>query len=337
MLKRIDYIDILKGVGIIFVVIGHLYLNPFVDEYIYSFHLPLFFIVSGLLLNVERYPNFKIFFVSRIKSLYVPFIIFYLLIWLYWFFIERRFRFFEVSPFETAFGIIWGSDSQRWIYPAGVLWFVMALLSLEIIVYSIVKQNWNYLLKILILVILFVIGLFLSHLNLFVLPWSINNALLCIPFLSLGYACRKWILFNNIITDNKKHLFTFAFILFLINLLSVYFFDVNIDLSRLITGNLLLYLTVPFIGSASFFLFCKAVGNNSLLQWFGRNSLVILAFHPPISRAITYLLGILFDQDKEGIRENFLYAFLLIVFTLFICWPFCIVWNRLYSWLKTKW
>ena len=337
MLKRLGYIDILKGVGIIFVVTGHLYLNPFVDEYIYSFHLPLFFFVSGLLLNVEKYSNFKDFFVSRIKSLYVPFFFFYLLIWFYWYFIERHLRSIDVSPFETAFGIIWGSDSQRWIYPAGVLWFVMALLSLEIILYSIVKQNWNHLFKVIFLAILFFVGLVLAYYNLFLLPWGINNALICIPFISVGYACRKQILFDNIITDKKKLLLFYASILLFINLLCVYFFEINIDLSRLIICNLLLYLTVPFIGTASWFLFCKAICKNTLLQWFGRNSLAILAFHPPISRAVTYLLGILFDQDREGIRENLLYALLLIVLTLIICWPFCIVWNRFYGWLKTKW
>lgn len=40
---RVSWIDVLKGIGIVLVVIGHIYLNPIVDNWLYSFHMPLFF------------------------------------------------------------------------------------------------------------------------------------------------------------------------------------------------------------------------------------------------------------------------------------------------------
>ena len=50
---RIDYIDEMRGLAILFVVIGHIIqfngiptTNP-VFEFIYSFHMPLFFSISG--------------------------------------------------------------------------------------------------------------------------------------------------------------------------------------------------------------------------------------------------------------------------------------------------
>ncbi|WP_368384475.1 acyltransferase family protein [Polaribacter sp. AHE13PA] len=39
--KRINWIDQIKGFGIILVVIGHNF--PLIENYIYSFHMPLFF------------------------------------------------------------------------------------------------------------------------------------------------------------------------------------------------------------------------------------------------------------------------------------------------------
>ena len=52
--ERIEYVDQLKGLAILFVVIGHVYNFRTVDpqtnwvfKLIYSFHLPLFFILSG--------------------------------------------------------------------------------------------------------------------------------------------------------------------------------------------------------------------------------------------------------------------------------------------------
>lgn len=44
MLQRIDYLDIAKGFGIIFVILGHCMLghNSSLHSVLYSFHMPLF-------------------------------------------------------------------------------------------------------------------------------------------------------------------------------------------------------------------------------------------------------------------------------------------------------
>lgn len=47
MKKRRDDIDILKGIGIILVLIGHSFQHGLHFNIIYSFHMPLFFIVAG--------------------------------------------------------------------------------------------------------------------------------------------------------------------------------------------------------------------------------------------------------------------------------------------------
>lgn len=46
MTKRIEYIDILKGIGIILVVLGHVTQDKQVFQLIYAFHMPLFFFVG---------------------------------------------------------------------------------------------------------------------------------------------------------------------------------------------------------------------------------------------------------------------------------------------------
>ena len=44
---RIDSLDILKGIGIILVVVGHMIGNQlYIRPWIYAFHMPLFFMVS---------------------------------------------------------------------------------------------------------------------------------------------------------------------------------------------------------------------------------------------------------------------------------------------------
>lgn len=52
--QRIAYIDLVKGIGILCVLFGHLIPNDgIVKPAIYSFHMPLFFILTGILLKKE--------------------------------------------------------------------------------------------------------------------------------------------------------------------------------------------------------------------------------------------------------------------------------------------
>ena len=47
MAGRIDYLDITKGFGIFCIVIGHNEVTQWLNDWVYSFHVPLFFILSG--------------------------------------------------------------------------------------------------------------------------------------------------------------------------------------------------------------------------------------------------------------------------------------------------
>ena len=53
--ERKKYIDILKGIGIFYVILGHVTHTSFLFRYIYSFHMPLFFFISGMLFVPSLY------------------------------------------------------------------------------------------------------------------------------------------------------------------------------------------------------------------------------------------------------------------------------------------
>ena len=55
MKKRITYFDLAKGIGIILVVLGHMEnINTGLRVWISSFHMPLFFVVSGMLMAAKN-------------------------------------------------------------------------------------------------------------------------------------------------------------------------------------------------------------------------------------------------------------------------------------------
>lgn len=56
--KRIDYIDIVKGITIILMIIGHVSNIPTIlRTFIFSFHMPLFFIISGYTFKKKNKQN----------------------------------------------------------------------------------------------------------------------------------------------------------------------------------------------------------------------------------------------------------------------------------------
>lgn len=75
MKKRNDDISVSKGIGIILMVMGHAGLVFPLDSIIYSFHMPLFFILSGYFYKVPEYLWHGSFIKKRIKSLWVPYVI----------------------------------------------------------------------------------------------------------------------------------------------------------------------------------------------------------------------------------------------------------------------
>jgi acyltransferase len=79
---RFDFIDNMKGIGILLVILGHLnfFMDPFFVDIIYSFHMPLFFFVSGFLIW-ERLGEFSLTrcFTVCINNYLKPYLVFFLI------------------------------------------------------------------------------------------------------------------------------------------------------------------------------------------------------------------------------------------------------------------
>ena len=74
--QRLDYIDRAKGILIILVVIGHVWQSGYVFNTIYVFHMPAFFVISGILLSYTRSheKGFGRFVRRRLFSFGIPFL-----------------------------------------------------------------------------------------------------------------------------------------------------------------------------------------------------------------------------------------------------------------------
>ncbi len=87
--SRLTVLDSLRGFGILLVVLGHTSRSAGLVSWIFSFHMPLFFIISGMLFHERQFlDSFK----KKVARLLTPYLFFGIVTFAYWALIERRFR-----------------------------------------------------------------------------------------------------------------------------------------------------------------------------------------------------------------------------------------------------
>ncbi len=140
VVKRNSEIDVLKGLGMLLVIIGHTTNDKTLFSFIYSFHMPLFFFISGILFNPTKYDTLKTLLVSKVKTLLIPYVFFFFITYFYWLIIEKNLRSIDVSWYKPLIGLFYGvEDGTGYLINNTVLWFLPALFTTEILFYSIFK------------------------------------------------------------------------------------------------------------------------------------------------------------------------------------------------------
>ncbi|MBD5415807.1 MAG: acyltransferase [Bacteroides sp.] len=133
--KRVDYIDYLKGLSIIWVVWYHTVHPWFVD---FSFRMPLFFLASGIFFKIT---DWKTYLQKKTNQLVVPFVFFSLIYYIY-LILQNFAAYGSLSAFD--FGCIFGvfefhSGNESFIVDPP-LWFICALFCQQILTWLLVKS-----------------------------------------------------------------------------------------------------------------------------------------------------------------------------------------------------
>lgn len=127
-----DWVDHAKAMGIVLVVLGHTQSLPReVFYFVYRFHMPLFFFLSGYLINTQRLFSDPVKWARRVSvSVMVPYLGWWFVSFLWWLIIRQ----FGEEAAESAvlpwwqplWGLIWGTGAELWVNVP--LWFFPSLL-----------------------------------------------------------------------------------------------------------------------------------------------------------------------------------------------------------------
>ena len=182
--SRIDWVDRLKGIGITLVVLGHFGLPPLVHRYVFAFHMPLFFFVSGLLYDARKYHTLGSFLRQRWHTLLIPYFCFSALLYLYWLLGPRLVGDPEnltIPAWKPLLGILYGNGFGTWMRHAVPLWFLPCLFVTEVC-YFLLQRQTNPPRRLGALVLLGLVGWLDSLYMPIRLPWGFDVALVAVVF-----------------------------------------------------------------------------------------------------------------------------------------------------------
>lgn len=129
MEKRLEWLDIAKGIAILLMVIGHGALPAVVGRWIYSFHMPLFFFASGLMLRPDN-TDFIHFLRHEARKILYPYVVLSAVV------MPLCFYFYRYTHWdERAITILW----KGW--QGNPLWFLPVFFMTRLLMYLACRNN----------------------------------------------------------------------------------------------------------------------------------------------------------------------------------------------------
>ncbi len=282
-------LDVAKGLGILLVVWGHC--SQFLFNEIYAFHMPLFFFLSGCVLNVDK--PYKEIIKKKVNQLLLPYVFFVLLSCIfYWslLILTNRFEINDLLSITSLFPY----DNEIVNTP---LWFLFSLFWMSVF-YLGIRKLIPYEWCISVVVLIFYFGIEIMKEHDMSLPFFIGRGLGEMVYMHCGYFLYKkrgyifqWYKLTN---KNKVLLFLLGVAIYFI----LFDYGVKIFENEWI-GSKIVLLLIAFLGifiTLMSSLLCSIwTFLTQILCYLGRNTLYIFAVHLPLLECVRpigkYIVG----------------------------------------------
>ncbi len=278
-------IDILKGILIVLVVIGH-YNVGLVHDIIFLFHMPLFFVVTGLLYKDNTVLNWS-YIKKCVKRYIIPYVAYMILLFPL---INRR-----LSVKQTL-RLLWGGRAVT-----GVWWYMTCLFA-SLIIFTLIRMICKNK-KSALLVILAggIVAVIESHIISKIpflqnpgIPWNIDVALLAVVYIAIGFYFKKFILClmrdENKKYDNMALFFVVIFIAFAyLNYKddTIWYFDMKPVCYNSLVMSILIPIIIGVIICRIIFWFDKIQSVRKLVyvfEFLGQMTVPIMYIHVPVNQ-----------------------------------------------------
>jgi acyltransferase len=327
---RTRWIDAAKGLGILLIVVGHIWstVTPTLAYiYIYAFHVPLFFFVSGVTLRPGAGSLVSVV-AKKVRTLLVPYLWYSLLGYLFYLagYLLAQHRGIHIPQFDHGLwaplmGILYGTIGEGRLVN-GPLWFVVALFCVFCLGYVvntyIRRPVWQWI----------AVGL-LSAMGFglageVALPFSGVPVLISLVFFQAGYRMPldAW-------WQASSPLARWACLGALALVLAFSPINGFIQLGEGLVGHPLAFLLFAFCGLLATVVLLRQFDRHTRwLAWVGRYSLSIVLIHMLIIKAVKVVLTMLLQVRMEAIDSDPLLGLLVLGMTLVLLVPSVYVMER---------
>lgn len=274
MNMREKSIDSVKGIGILLVVLGHTYGIPDAMKLIiYSFHMPLFFIVSGYIYDPEKNGKytFKQFLIKKTKAYLVPYYAFAginLFLTIVWHIVVLR------SPLEFKrigiyiIGTLYCFADKTHMPNCSPIWFLMCLYIASLFFWMIMKycEKKAGLLSFGLMIAAYCLSLMI-HVR---LPFNILSVCVGVFFMYVGRCLKEFK-----VVEHKS-----MGCLVILGIIAAFANDL-VGMNESTYGNLVWFLMASLTLSITLMVICKErfVSQNRIFNWLGQNTMVFIAFN----------------------------------------------------------
>ena len=286
--NRLNWIDQARGLAIFMVVYGHNF--PSIEPYIYSVHVPLFFLISGIFQPAVVSSQQLI---RRVKQLLIPYFFWATTLFLFWWTVGRKFgksSAQDLSVVDNFMGVFYAQGGPQYMDWGIPMWFLPCIL-LVFFMHSGITRFFKGKFQSILVLILGVVGILWAKATHIHLPWSIDVAMVALIFYHLGFALK-----NSLKDHPYTHKWWLIALLFGVHITGFYFNPEKVDMYRSIYGSPLLFLISGSSGALAYILLFKKLGTLGFdklfkpLIYMGQNTVVILATH---LRALTLIKALL--------------------------------------------
>jgi len=318
-------------------------------------------LISGYLFNFVKYAGSATSFVKmRFRSLIVPYFCFAVLTCLFYFLLDEAYtpgvtsiEFFKADILYMIYSILYALGPMISYNPP--LWFLTCLFVTELLFYGLAtKYYWEPRKLIFWLTVAGIIGYLYSVYVPFRLPWNADVALAAVVFYGAGNIFRKFIEseeelkagsglpksgseFNNVsfLVENVLPLF-FILVSLLYFMYLLEFPTDKINMNVLKYEGFFSFYFLAFSGIFAFVYLSKKIGSLKVLEYYGRNSLIVLALHFPMKDVLTKLAVLIFGIENEGFWYTTSFALVLTVLNLLSLVPVIFLINKYFPFLVGK-
>ena len=300
--ERVVWIDVARGIGILLVMLGHLIPISYFKVWIYSFHIPLFFFISGLVFRYDAKVSFHDFIVKKAKGLLVPYISFAIILLI-------TDQLYQILHIAKPSPVWWQVLMVIFQFRYWTIWFLVCLFVVNILAFVIIRycNNNKYLISGLLSLFFIIYSFYVS----FPLPWCFDNGCVMLSLFFLGVFMRDSQKLKNLINNPFLilcNLFLSVFLCFL----SYHLSGKMVDVFYRDYGFVLFSLPSSFFGIMFIVAISKMI-KLRIFRYVGENSLIYFGLH----QTCIYPLVSLFIV-KLGIGDSDFKLFIIYIVSIML-------------------